>query len=62
MWRDWRPLVAARKWLTLLFFEVFRKRRAAASATLVGGGICHAGDTHKKARAMAGKGNSVEAL
>lgn len=43
-------------------FEVFRKRCAAASAALVGGGICHAGDPHKKARSMAGKGNSVEAL
>lgn len=50
----------ARKWRTLFLFEVLRLRRAAASAALVGIGICLADALHKKARTRAGNGNWVE--
>lgn len=36
--------------------------RAAASAMLVGIGICHIGALYKKARTKAGNGNGVEGL
>jgi hypothetical protein len=46
--------MAARQYLSLAFLKV---GRAAASAMLVGIGICHIGALYKKARTKAGNGN-----
>lgn len=51
--------MAARQYLSLAFLKV---GCAAASAMLVGIGICHIGALYKKARTKAGNGNVVEGL